>query len=1486
MNNLKRFVVFGGKLCSILFLFLGTIQITVAQKSEESELTASQCGQFALRNPDYYRISSNASSIITADFNNDAIPDVAAMMPNTNSIAIALGNNQSGFSEARDFVAGVSPQEAVAGDFNHDGELDLAVTSALDRLVNIMLGDGQGNFTLSGSYPVGGSPGKVQTGDFNNDGWLDLVVGNTESPNIGLSIFFGSANGFTAANPATIPLNGVPRSIRVADFNNDGNFDIMAVAQNSVGSGLPSYIRLFQGNNDGSFTDALTLTLGEFYTLESADFNSDGFADFAIFGQPNLSVRVYLNNRNGGFDTPVEIPLSNTNSSFQSLVAGDLNNDGKVDLATGSVILLNDGNANFTVRSNSDSLSNNFVLADFNGDGIVDEASPGDISDFNTPAYSTFVVAYGTGSANFIVPTYLQGIGNTSQTITGDFNNDGRQDIVTGNGGFSFNQIQIAFQNADGSFTVSRISVNSGTANNFTIVAAADFNNDGFLDIATNVAWARSIVILINNGNGQFTTSGVTLNSSGFAFSLEYFQPGDFNNDGYTDFIALSNSSYLVVLNNGSGGGFTVQPYVSNNSLQGYKTTAVGDFNGDGNQDFVIARSNSAFYYRGNGNGTFDLANLYQLPSAASMIRSSDFNNDGRSDFVVVTGGSFSGGSPGLAVFIADRNGSFSQTDSTISGTPNDIVISDLNNDSIKDFLVVNSPNNYVTLFAGNGNGSFTAQPSVITLNSVSAGAAADFNQDQKPDLVLGGRFAGGPTRIFYNKTLPSPCLTVNDVTVAEGSSGSSNAQFTVSLSAPAAQTVTVNYRVVGRSAALNSDFSNQTGTLQFASGVQMQTVNVPIIGDTKDEIDETFQLVLSNPVNASLADNIGVGTIIDDDSAPSVVIGDASILEGTGSTPTRMTFTVSLSVATGRKAKVGYFLLDVTAQSGSDFTSNIGTVVFNADQMTRQITVDVDPDAFVEPDETFKVKLAGASNLTIADDEAIGTILNDDLGGTVQFSSASYAVSEASDTVIVTVTRTGGAAAGIAVGYSTGSGTATANRDYLPSGGKLLFNAGETTKTFIIPILDDAVDEPNVETVNLSLDYISGGAVLGTQATSVLNISDDDPPPLLTMADVAVNEGNSGTTTADFSVRLLAVSELPVTVNFATADGTAVAPTDYVSRSGTLTFAPGETVKTISVTVNGDTQREPDETFLLNLSAPVNVVLQNTQSVGTIINDDLAVRRGRADFDGDGKTDISIFRPNTGEWWYSRSSDNQVSAVQFGLSTDRVVAEDFTGDGKTDIAFWRPSTGEWFILRSENGTFFSFPFGTSGDLPAPNDYDGDGRADAAVYRLSTGTWYIQNSGGSGTSIVQFGISEDKPVAADYDGDGKADIAIFRPSNGSWWYLRSSDNQFRVFSFGVSTDKPVAGDYTGDGKADIAVFRPATGEWFVQRSEDNSYFSFPFGTAGDIPAPGDYDGDGRFDAAVFRPQVTTWYVNRSSAGILFANFGAVNDLPISNARVP
>ncbi len=265
-----------------------------------------------------------------------------------------------------------------------------------------------------------------------------------------------------------------------------------------------------------------------------------------------------------------------------------------------------------------------------------------------------------------------------------------------------------------------------------------------------------------------------------------------------------------------------------------------------------------------------------------------------------------------------------------------------------------------------------------------------------------------------------------------------------------------------------------------------------------------------------------------------------------------------------------------------------------------------------------------------------------------------------------------------------------------------------------------------------------------------------------------------------------------------------------------------------------------------------------------------VAVNRKAFDYDGDGKADVSVFRP-TGGIWYLQQSQNGFTGVAFGASTDKIVPADYDGDGKTDVAVFRD--GVWYIQRTQLG-FTGVSFGAAGDVPVPADYDGDNKADVAVFRPSTGVWYILQSTAGFTGIT-FGQAGDKPVAADYDGDAKADVAVFRAGT---WYIQRSSLGFTGITFGQAGDKAVPADYDGDNKADVAVFRDGT--WYLLRSQ-LGFTGVTFGQTGDVPVAADYDGDNKADVAVFRAGV--WYIQQSTAGFTGVSFGAAADLPTPNA---
>lgn len=275
--------------------------------------------------------------------------------------------------------------------------------------------------------------------------------------------------------------------------------------------------------------------------------------------------------------------------------------------------------------------------------------------------------------------------------------------------------------------------------------------------------------------------------------------------------------------------------------------------------------------------------------------------------------------------------------------------------------------------------------------------------------------------------------------------------------------------------------------------------------------------------------------------------------------------------------------------------------------------------------------------------------------------------------------------------------------------------------------------------------------------------------------------------------------------------------------------------------------------------------------------------RKTPFDFDGDDKTDLSVFDLNSGaqpDFRVLNSSTNQESDVLWGTTGDRPANADFDGDGKTDFAVYRPAEGTWYVLRSSDGGFSVTRFGIAADLVVPSDYDGDGRADLAVFRPLTGAWYILQSSDGQTASSQFGLAEDKPVNDDFDGDGKTDIAVYRPSSGTWYIVRSSTGAVDIARFGLNNDVPVSGDYDGDGRSDLAVFRPSTGVWYMLRSAAG-FSAVQFGLNGDVPIHADFDGDGRAEVSVFRPSSKVWYHLRSSDGGFSARlFGDTSERPI------
>ena len=430
-------------------------------------------------------------------------------------------------------------------------------------------------------------------------------------------------------------------------------------------------------------------------------------------------------------------------------------------------------------------------------------------------------------------------------------------------------------------------------------------------------------------------------------------------------------------------------------------------------------------------------------------------------------------------------------------------------------------------------------------------------------------------------QTLPE--LSVADVSVAE----SSNATLTVTLSAMSSDEVTVDYATSDGTATAGSDYTSASGTLTFSAGETSKTVSVTITDDTADEANETITFTLSNASNATISDASATVTITDNDNEPSLSVADVSVAESSSAT-----VTVSLSAASGRTVTVDYATSDGTATAGSDYTSASGTLTFTPGQTSKTVSVTVTDDTADEANETITFTLSDASNATISDASATVTITDND--DAPMLSVGDVSVAESSNAT-VTVSLSAASGRTVTVDYATSDGTATAGSDYTSASGTLTFTPGQTSKTVSVTVTDDSTDEAN-ETFTFTLSSPSNASI--SDASATVTITDNDPPPMMSVADATVKEGDRGVT---LTVSLSLASGKTVTVDYATSNATAVAGSDYTAASGSLTFAAGETSKTVSVTITSDTLNEDDETFTFTLSGAVNATIDDASATVTI---------------------------------------------------------------------------------------------------------------------------------------------------------------------------------------------------------------------------------------------------------------------------------------------
>jgi Bacterial Ig domain/Calx-beta domain len=377
-----------------------------------------------------------------------------------------------------------------------------------------------------------------------------------------------------------------------------------------------------------------------------------------------------------------------------------------------------------------------------------------------------------------------------------------------------------------------------------------------------------------------------------------------------------------------------------------------------------------------------------------------------------------------------------------------------------------------------------------------------------------------------------------------------------------------------------------------------------PITSPFGQYLQYLTELTTSDPNQSPVVDSLTLRFSLEGPSMPTMSINSVTVTEGT-SGAVNASFTVSLSAQASQVVTASYQTANGSATAGSDYTQTSGTVTFQPGETTKTVTVPVLADALVEPNETFTIGLSTPTNATIAQGQGTGTIVDGTAPPLPTLSINSVTVTEpASGSVNAsfTVTLSAQSSQVVTASYATANGSATAGSDYTQTAGTVTFPIGSTTQTVNVPVLADALVEPN-ETFTISLSTPSNATIAQGQGTGT--IVNSSPLPSLSINNVTITEQNSGTPNANFTVTLSPASTQTVTVAYATANGTASAGSDYSTRTGTLTYTPGQTSKSVAVPILGGTVPEPTETFFVNLSGATDATIATAQGTATINDND-----------------------------------------------------------------------------------------------------------------------------------------------------------------------------------------------------------------------------------------------------------------------------------------
>jgi hypothetical protein len=787
--------------------------------------------------------------------------------------------------------------------------------------------------------------------------------------------------------------------------------------------------------------------------------------------------------------------------------------------------------------------------------------------------------------------------GNSSGSAWGDFDNDGDLDVlVTHNG----NDVNSLFRNnGNGTFTklvLAPITTDFGSSLGATWV---DYDNDGWLDVlvinnnATNFLYH-------NNGDGTFSrvNAGVGNDSAGIVTAAW----ADYDRDGWVDLVTgpvggfgpggggrsglyHNANGVLNLVTNGLPGGFL---------LLAARSASWADYDQDGDPDLFFATlvlfagflNGDELLFRNDSDGLTPITTGALVTSGKNSTTASWADYDGDGDLDV-----FVGNIDGELKFLFrnDGGGQFTQVFGEIAeeeGAVQSAAWGDYDNDGWIDLFLATSAGGGNILARNNGDGTFTHQNlgSVTGDRATSVGGVwVDIDNDGFLDLFVAN--FGENNFLYRNNGNSNRWLTVKcDPYLSNRSAIGAKVRVLATI----AGTERWQLREI---AARDSFGSPNTLRAEFGLGdaTNITTVRVEwpsgLVTELHDVAANQF-LTVSEP--------------------PSITITGGQIVEGDEGTR-ELVFTVRLREPSTNTVTVDFGTRNLTAIAGTDYIATNGTLHFSPGQTSAPVTVSILGNVTDQLNRTFFMILSNATFMQIGIASAFGTILDDD-PLTVSIGPGSAVEGDVGTTELalpVFLSKTVNYPVSVRFETLT-SGNAQPGVDFIATNGAVFFEAGQTNKLISISVLGDRIDELN-EVIAVRI-FSPTNVVLDTVRSAFGTIVDDDPVPSVDIGNTSVLEGDTGTTQAVFTVSLSGQSSRTITVSFGTQDGSAVSGNDYVAQTGTVSFAPLATNRTIAIVVNGDTVPEPAETFYVNLSNPANAVLGVSQGAGTILDDDFKI--------------------------------------------------------------------------------------------------------------------------------------------------------------------------------------------------------------------------------------------------------------------------------------